>query len=138
MSLTDSSNPVVDGIWFRPAVLTPDALSTSGSATIPATAKAVVVGTVANNANDWITLPALSTVPNGHEITILCTAGTNFELRTPASSGEKINNVDSDGSAEYLCTDTEVLKIIKVNNTVGWVAHAYTNLGAVATAVVPD
>lgn len=138
MSLTDASSPVVDGIWFRPVVLTPDALSTSGSATIPATCKVAQVGAVANNANDWITLPALATVPNGHEITILCDAGTAFELRTPAASTEKINNVDCDGTQEYLCTDEEVIKIIKRNNTDGWMAHAYSKLGAVVTAVVPD
>jgi hypothetical protein len=68
----------------------------------------------------------------------LCSAGGNFELRTPASSNEKINGQDSDGTKEYLCTDTEVLKVVKINNTVGWMGHAYSAIGAVVTAVVPD
>jgi hypothetical protein len=59
-------------------------------------------------------------------------------MRTPAT-GEKINNVNcGDGSVEYLCTDTDVIRVIKVSNTQGWVAQSLTNLGAVRTAVVPD
>lgn len=142
MNTANGTNPVYDGVWFRPHVVRP-ALVVTPSATgvtnaIPPTVKVVEVAAVANDANDWITLPSLATVPDGAEITILCNAGTNFELRTPASSGEKINTVDSDGTQEYLCTDTEVLKVIKVSDTDGWMAHAYTALGAVATAVVPD
>lgn len=142
MNTANGTNPTYDGVWFRPHVVRPALVVTPTSAgvtnAIPPTAKVIDVAAVANDANDWITLPALSTVPNGHEITILCNAGTNFELRTPATSGEKINTVDSDGTQEYLCTDTEVLKVVKVSNTDGWMAHGYTALGAVATAVVPD
>ena len=98
----------------------------------------VHVNTVTNDADDWITLPSLNTVPNGHKITILCNAATNFELRTPASSGEEINSEDCDGTKEYLCTDTQVITVTKINNTIGWEAHAYTAIGAAATAVVPD
>jgi hypothetical protein len=58
-------------------------------------------------------------------------------MRTPASSNEKINNEDCDGTKEYLCTDTEIIKVVKISNTIGWMAHAYTAIGAVATAVVP-
>lgn len=137
MNTSNGSNPVLDGIWFTPRLVTPDAVSSS-AAGIPPTAKVVQVGAVTNDANDWITLPLLADVPNGHEITILCSAGTNFELRTPASSNSKINNVDSDGTQEYLCTDTEIIKVIKISNTVGWMAHAYSAIGAVVAAVIPD
>jgi len=99
---------------------------------------AVDVLAVANDANDWINLPQLSSVPVGHTIRIACNAGTNFELRTPATSNEKINNVDSDETAEYLCTDTDTVVIWKLSNTDGWVAQSITNLGAVRTAVIPD
>lgn len=142
MNTANATNPVFDGIWYRPHQVKP-ATNVTPSATgltnaIPPTVKVVEVQAVTNNANDWITLPSLADVPNGHEITILCNAGTAFELRTPASSNEKINTVDSDGTQEYLCTDTEVIKVVKVSDTDGWMAHAYTALGAVATAVVPD
>lgn len=112
----------------------------SGAAsTINPGVTAVDVAAVTNDANDWIVLPSLSAVPVGHTIKIACNAGTNFEMRTPASSNEKINTVDSDGgSAEYLCTDTEMLTVTKVSDTDGWVATAQTALGAIATAVVPD
>lgn len=141
MNTANGTNPVHDGVWFRPFQVRPALVVTPNTAgvtnAIPPTVKVVEVGAVANDANDWITLPSLADVPDGHEITILCNAGGSFELRTPATSGEKINTVDSDGTQEYQCTDTEVIKVIKVSATDGWMAHAYTALGAVATAVVP-
>lgn len=117
--------------------VTPNNDDGAGS-TINAGVTAVDVGAVTNDANDWITLPALANVPVGHTIVIACNAGGAFELRTPTTSGEKINTVDCDGTNEYLCTDTEVIYVTKVSDTDGWVASARTALGAVATAVVPD
>lgn len=114
------------------------AAANSNINTIPAGTRSVRVSGVVNDANDWITLPGLASVQDGHEITILCKAGANFEMRTPTSSNEKINGQDSDGTKEYLCTDTEVVKVIKISNTVGWMAHGYSAIGAVVTAVVPD
>ena len=106
--------------------------------TILAGERRIDVGAVTNDANDFIVLPALADVPVGHEITILCNAGTNFELRTPASSGEEINSEDCDGTKEYLCTDTQIVKVIKISDTIGWMAHGYSAIGAVVTAVIPD
>ena len=142
---SNNNSPVLEGVWFRPFIgkarndntgMNTDASSTGNS--IPPTAKSVIVESVETNADDWITLPSLADVPNGHEILILARASSNFELRTPTSSNEKINNVDSDGTNEYLVTDTDIVRVIKVNNTVGWVAQSLTNLGAVRTAVIPD
>lgn len=139
------NSPTYDGIWFRPFIgkarndnvgMTTDSSSVGNS--IPPTAKSVVVESVETNADDWITLPSLADVPNGHEIIIVAAAAANFEMRTPASSGEKINDVDSDGTQEYLVTDTDIVRVIKRNNTDGWVAQSLTKLGAVRTAVVPD
>jgi hypothetical protein len=96
------------------------------------------VDEVLNDANDFIVLPAVSTVPIGHQINICCNASSNFELRTPASSGEKINNVDSDGTQEYLCTDTDLVRAVLISETQGWAVQSITILGAVRTAVVPD
>lgn len=138
MSVVSPENPTLDGIWFRPLILSATSAETSGTNTIAPTTKTVEVTANVNDANDFVVLPSLSKVPNGHEITILANSGTNFEVRTPASSNEKINNVDSDGTQEYLMTDGQVHRFLKVSNTQGWIAYGFTNLGAVATAVVPD
>lgn len=108
------------------------------NSTLTSHVRSVDVQGITTDANDWIILPSLASVPVGHEIIIACNAGSNFELRTPATSGEKINNVNSDGTAEYLCTDTDTVRIWKLSNADGWVAQSITNLGAVRTAVVPD
>lgn len=120
---------------MKPKNVTPDAVS---KGVVPSGAQTINVSAVTNDANDWIVLPRIDTVESGHEITINCSAGTDFEMRTPASSNTKINNRDSDGSTyEYLCTDTEVIKVIKIDNTIGWMAHAYSALGEEVAAVVP-
>jgi hypothetical protein len=139
MSVTNIS-PDLDGAQFKAIHVIPDDATPAvvGQNAIPAGARSVVVDAVTNDANDWIILPSLASVPDGHEITILCSAGTNFELRTPASSAEEINSEDCDGTKEYLCTDTQVVKVVKINNTIGWMAHGYSAIGAVVTAVVPD
>ena len=115
---------------------TPNSSEGAGNS-IPAGYQNVAVGAVTNDANDFIVLPAIAGVPIGHAIRIACNAGGNFELRTPASSNTTINGQDSDGTKEYLCTDTDVIVVIKATAT-GWVAQSLTALGAVRTAVVPD
>lgn len=115
---------------------TPNSSAGAGNS-IPVGARAVDVGTVANDADDFIVLPAIASVKIGDQIVIACNAGSNFELRTPASSNTKINDVDADGTQEYLCTDTHVVIVTK-RTTTGWVAQSLTKLGAVVTAVVPD
>lgn len=136
MSLTNPS-PDLDGFHLKPYVLTAAAVNSSTNS-IPPKAKVVEVQGVTNNANDWITLPSLATVQNGHEIIIIGSAGSNFEMRTPASSNEKINAEDCDGTKEYLFTDTQIVRVIKIDNTIGWMAHGFSAIGAVVTAVVPD
>lgn len=137
MAIPNGSAPRLDGIEFAPVNIVADDAQTNLNS-IPSLAKSVVVTGVVNDANDFVVLPSLASCPNGHEITILCSAGANFELRTPASSAEEINSEDCDGTKEYLCTDTEVMKVVKINNTIGWMAHAYSAIGAVVAAVVPD
>lgn len=128
---------VVQGISVTASTRTPDAVS-GANAIISPGVTAVDVAAVTNDANDWITLPSLAGVPVGHTITILCNAGTGFELRTPASSTEEINSENCDGTKEYLCTDTQVIKVIKISNTIGWMAHAFSAIGTAVAAVVPD
>lgn len=124
------------GFLSTNASVTPNSGSEAASL-IAAGITGVTVGPVTTNADDFIVLPAIASVPFGHTITICCNAGTNFELRTPASSTTTINNVNSDGTQEYLCTDTDII-VVKKHTATGWVAVSYTLLGAVRTAVIPD
>jgi len=139
MAQPNGLNPELHGVKFKVFSVIPDDATpaVTGQNAIPSVARVVTVGAVTNDANDWITLPPIADVPLGHEITIQCAAGTNFELRTPASSNTTINGQDSDGTKEYLCTDTETV-VVKKTLATGWIAVGYTALGAVATAVVPD
>lgn len=130
--------PDADGSLLSNAVFSATPNSSEGAGnSIPADYTAVAVGAVTNDANDFIVLPAIASCPIGHTIRIACNAGGNFELRTPASSNTKINDVDADGTQEYLCTDTDLVIVTKATTT-GWVAQSLTKLGAVRTAVVPD
>lgn len=137
MAQPNGLNPSFDAIKITAQAVTPDSAQGAGNS-IQAGKTSVDVGAVTTDANDFIVLPSLADVPVGHTIKISCNAGTNFELRTPASSNEKINTQDCDGTKEYLCTDTEVVTVTKVSDTDGWVATGQTALGAIATAVVPD
>lgn len=135
MSVTNIS-PDLDGVNYKTFVLTAAAVNSATNSIAPKV-KSVVVTGVTNDANDWITLPAIADVSIGHQIVIVANAGSNFELRTPASSNTKINDVDSDGTQEYLVTDTDTVIVTKVTAT-AWTGQSITKLGAVRTAVVPD
>lgn len=119
------------------ATLTPDDADTAGVNMIDPGVTQVRLGANVNGVNDWVTLPSLASVPNGHEITIIAGAA-NCEVRTPATSAEEINSEDCDGTKEYLLTATQVHKFVKIDNTIGWMGHGYSAIGAVVTAVVPD
>ena len=137
MAQSNGRTPRLAGLEFTPVTVIAAAAQAAGNS-IPPLTKTVKVAGVATNADDFVVLPPLNSCPDGHEIVILCSAGSNFELRTPASSAEEINSEDCDGTKEYLCTDTQVVKCVKINNTIGWMAHGYSAIGAVVTAVVPD
>ena len=126
------------GLWIEPVTLTADDSEVVGLNVIPGMATVVEVTGVTNDANDFIVLPALSSVPNGHTITVITNAGANHEIRTPAASGEEINSEDCDGTKEYLMTDTQIHYFVKINSTIGWMAHGKTAIGAAVTPVVPD
>lgn len=136
MAIANGSNPNLDGLTLNSVVLTAAAVNSATNSIPPSVRVANVTG-VATNADDWVTLPDIADVPLGHQIVILANAGSNFELRTPASSNTKINDVDSDGSQEYLVTDTHIVYLTK-RTTTGWAAQSLTKLGAVVTAVIPD
>lgn len=136
MALANGINPHLQGLTMEAVSLTAAAVNSATNSVAPSIRSVTVTG-VTNDADDWITLPALSSVPIGHTIRIYAGAGSNFELRTPASSNEKINDLDSDGTKEYLVTDTDTVIVWKISGT-AWVAQSITKLGAVRTAVVPD
>ncbi len=126
------------GIVSTAISLTPDDSDGVGVNMITAGITSVDVGAVVNGVTDYIVLPAIASVPVGHTITIVCNAGGAFELRTPAASADEINSEDCDGTKEYLCTDGNIIKVIKISSTIDWMAHEFTPIGAVVTAVVPD
>jgi len=124
-----SNTPRVDGVEVTPVILIAAATQGTGNS-IPPLAQTVEVQGVANDANDFIVLPSLASVPNGHRITVIGSAGANFV--------EEINSEDCDGTKEYLFTDTQIHYFTKIDNTIGWMGNGYSALGAVVTAVVPD
>jgi len=100
---------------------------------VPITAGFVTVSAYTTNANDWIVLP--TGVNAGHTVSGYSAVG--HEIRTEASSGVKINDVDSDGTQEAAITATWNWEARYLGAT-GWVLKVWTKLAAVATPVVPD
>lgn len=89
-------------------------------------------------ANNILTLPAASAQTRGREVWIWVKPSTNCELQTAGASGNTINNVDcSGGAVEALLTHSQ-LYVCRQNLATGWLLQAFTGLGAVATAIVPD
>lgn len=88
-------------------------------------------------ANNILTLPAASAATRGREILIWVVASTNCELRTPAGGTDTINNVACGAGNEALLTHSQ-LYIARQHLATGWLLQAFTALGAVATAIVPD
>lgn len=116
----------------------PSTLTAAGSANLilPGVTN-VAVGANINNTSDWLTLPALASVPVGHTVTVVSNAA-GHKVRTPASSTQKINNVNSDGTASYaIPAGSQVHIFRKIDNTIGWVGQGFTALGAVVAAIVP-
>ena len=129
-------NPDLDGVHFNPVILTPD---DSGSSlnSIPPYAKVARLGANVNGVTDFVVLPSLANVPNGHIITIIAGAA-NCELRTPDASAEEINSEDCDGTKELLMTATNIYTLTKIDNTIGWVCNSMTAVGTVVASVTPD
>lgn len=85
------------------------------------------------NADHIVTLPD---APVGKSIEGWVGAN-GCELRTPASSNVKINDVDADGSQEAALPATTLFRATRVSST-QWILRAWDELGAVITAIVPD
>jgi len=132
-----SNFPFIKGLTFKAQELTPNSSQGIGNS-ITSGVKVVKLLANANDANDFTVLPSLASVPDGHTITILAGTAANSELRTPASSNEKINGQDSDGTKEALLTATSVYTVTKLSTSAGWMLEGRTNIGAYETAVIPD
>lgn len=135
MAIVQNDFPTVKGLVVEPLNITPKA---TAIAFIPSTAQNVVVQANTVNTDDQIVLPALATVQNGNTIRIVGNSA-GFEVRTPASSGEKINDTDSDGTQEYTFPAAyQIHYFTKISTTVGWEAHGFTAIGAAVGAITPD
>lgn len=126
-----------ESFHVTPITLTPDDSEGVGVNVIPPENTVVELGANVNGVNDFVVLPALADVPNGHRITIIAGVA-NCELRTPAGSDEEINSENSDGTKEALLTATNIHFLTKIDNTIGWMLEARTAIGAYVTAIVPD
>jgi hypothetical protein len=97
----------------------------------------MVVATSAG-ANNILCLPPATAKTRGREIAIWVVPSTNCELQTHRGSSDTINNVNCGGGAvEALLTHTQFY-IARQHLDNGWLLQAFTALGAVATAIVPD
>lgn len=126
-----TNQPVLDGLRLTPYYIQADDAETVVNY-IPFNRQVVVVSAITNNAQDYVSLPALSLVPNGHKITLFSSVTCNVK----SQSGEKINNVDSSGGDMFVANAGFTFTVVKMDNTAGWVAFALSTLGAQVTAVV--
>lgn len=136
MALAAGKNPTLDTLQVNSVTLSPTSAQGTGNTVAPGVTTVRLAANV-NDVNDFTVLPSLASVPSGHVVTIIAGAA-NSEVRTPASSNEKINAQDSDGTKEYLLTATEIHRFTKIDNTIGWMGQGFSAIGAVVTAVVPD
>jgi len=135
MSITNIS-PDLDGFHLKPLSLTPDSAESVLNVIPP---RALIVRLAANvtGANDFVVLPSLLDVPNGHQVTIIAGA-VGCEVRTPATLVQEINSENCDGTKEYILAATQIHRFTKIDSTIGWMGQGFTAIGAVATAIVPD
>ena len=136
MALSQGKRPLFEALQVAAVSLTPDSAESAVNI-IEAGVTSVRLGANVNGVTDFVTLPSLASVEDGHVVTIVAGAA-NSEVRTPATSGEEINSEDCDGTKEYLLTATQIHRFTKIDNTIGWMGQGFTAIGAVATAVVPD
>lgn len=138
LSVDPATGEVQLGVGLAVETLTPDDADGAGVNMVTAGVTSVAVGANVNGVDDWITLPSLASVPVGHCITVVSNAA-GHEVRTPATSGEKINNQDCDGTKEYaIAAGSQVHRFTKISDAIGWMGQGFTAIGAVVTAVVPD
>lgn len=88
------------------------------------------------SATNWITLPQINNDMIGKTFT-LWVGANGFELVTKGGSSETINTVNSDGTNQVDIPASTLTRCTAVD-TATWVVESLTELGAVATALIPD
>jgi hypothetical protein len=134
MAVSNALNPL-EGAFIAQG-LTPAATQTDVNYIQPGVTYVRLAANV-NDANDFVVLPSLASVPSGFQITIVAGA-VGCEVRTPSGSNEEINSEDCDGTKEYILAATQIHKFVKIDNTIGWMGYGYTAIGTAVTAIVPD
>lgn len=119
-----------------PITATSDGLTTGLVPAHAFTGSGGFVVITASNADYIVTLPALADVVDGTKCRFYISA-TGCEVRTPASSGEKINAEDGDGTNEGTIPATHYFEVIKLDASDGWLLISWTEAGAAAT-INPD
>ena len=137
MAVSPRNYPTFKGVQYETQTIAPDDSQEVANSIKPGVKSVRLIANV-NDANDFVVLPSLASVQNGHTITIIAGSAANCELRTPAASGEEINSEDCDGTKEALLTATNIYTVIKIDNTIGWCLIGHTAIGAYETAIVPD
>lgn len=132
-----STTPSLKGVNFEAVQLTPDA-SESVLTLIPDGAVVVKCADGVSGVNDFVVLPHLAKVNDGHRIMIICNTN-GMEIRTPNGSAEEINSEDCDGTKEYTVPSGDQIHFFtKIDNTIGWMGNGYTAIGAVVGAITPS
>ncbi len=135
MAVSQGKRPTFEALKVEAITLTPDD-SQEVINTIPPGVTSVRLGANVNGVNDFVVLPSLAQVPDGHVVTIIAGAA-GCKVRTPSGSNEEINSEDCDGTKGYTLAATQIHRFTKIDNTIGWMGQGYTAIGAVATAIVP-
>lgn len=65
-------------------------------------------------------------------------AANGFKLGTVAASTDLINNVDTSGGTASAAIPANTMSILDKTTAHAWLLRSITNLGAVATAIVPS
>jgi len=92
------------------------------------------VTVTSDSATKLITLPACAAAGIGQTIDLYVGA-TGYELVTPATSGDTISTVDSDGTNQLDVAANSLIRLIQVSAT-GW--YAYQVTATTITVVAPD
>lgn len=113
-------------------------------ATATATADGLTTGLIADGtqfvtvtssaATNAVTLPAITSATIGQTIDVFIGAN-GCEILTPATSGNTINTVDSDGTNQLDMAANSLVHFIQVSAT-GW--FAYNHAATTITVVAPD
>lgn len=76
-------------------------------------------------------------IPVG-KVLIMVVGANGYKLGTPAGSSLTINNVDTSGGTASAAIPANTTQLIMRTLSTGFLLSNYTNLGAVATAIVPS